>query len=187
MKKMEIFTVDDLEDAAAESEQDRRDHRRLTADVAELLKHEDSMRVPIAVRRLVDQGVDPVVIAKTLLIGTRAGGTMYTLSSRSVALAQDENAAELWLGVAIRDIDADLAATMLVAGAVWLATQFTIDRAMLADLVRYAARRARHSDRAGYGVVDLVDLHGVGDREQVATAIALAQQPLFAPLEYKPS
>jgi len=48
----------DLEQAAAESAQDRRDHRRLTGDVAELLAHDEAMRVPIAVRRLVDAGVE---------------------------------------------------------------------------------------------------------------------------------
>lgn len=185
-RKMEIFDVD-IEEAAEESEQDRRDHARLQGDLDKLLEHEDTMRVPVAVRRLVDRGVDPVVVAKTLLIGARGGGAMYELSSRSLALAQDEGVAELWIGFAIRDVDPDLAATMLVAGAVWLAMQFGIDKEMLAGFVRDAARRPIDMARVGYGAVDLVDNHGVGDREQVRTGILLAELPMFAPLEYKPS
>jgi hypothetical protein len=47
-----------------ESEPDRCNHRRLAGDVAELLAHEDAMRVPIAVRRLMLARVEPIVVAK---------------------------------------------------------------------------------------------------------------------------
>jgi hypothetical protein len=83
-------------------------------------------------------------------------------------------------------MDADLAATFMISGAVWLALQYGIDREMLAGLVIAAEHRPRHLERAGYGVIDLVDAHGVGDRSQVITAIKLAQLPSFAPLEYRP-
>ncbi len=89
----------DLEQAAAESEQDRRDHHRLAGDVAELLAHDDAMRVPIAVRRLVDTGVEPIVVAKTLAIGDRDGGLMYRPSTRAgaFALAEHEAIAVDWI------------------------------------------------------------------------------------------
>ena len=116
--RVTAFEVD-TEQAAAESEQDRRDHRRLTGDVAELLVHEDAMRVPIAVRRLVDAGVEPIVVAKTLAIGDRDGGLMYRLSTRAAAfaLAEHEALAVDWISLAIRDADPDLAADVMVSGA----------------------------------------------------------------------
>lgn len=183
---MKTIDIDNIEEAAAESEQDRRDHAALAGQVAELLNHEDAMRVPIAVRRLVDDGIDPVVIAKTLLIGTRPGGVMYTLTSRAAALEVDEHRAELWIVMAIREGQASAAATMLVAGAVWIATQFKLDRTLLRDLVQHAPRRARRTDRLGYGAVDFVDSEGIANRAWLLDAINHAQLPAFAPLEYKP-
>lgn len=183
---MKTFDVTDLEEAAAESEQDRRDHASLKARVAELLKHEDAMRVPVAMQRLVDDGVDPVAVAKTLLIGNREGSVLYKISTRTTVLSQDERAAETWFQIAVREMDPDLAATYMIAGAVWLAIQFRIDRTLLADLVTAAAHRPRHPERAGYGVVDFVDSHGVGKRADIVTAIKLAKLPDFAPLEYRP-
>ncbi len=63
------------------------------------------MRVPIAVRRLVDAGVEPTVVAKTLTIGDRDGGLMYRLSTRAgaFALAEHEAIAVNWISLAIRD------------------------------------------------------------------------------------
>jgi hypothetical protein len=178
----------DTEQAAAESEQDRRDHRRLAGDVAELLAHEDAMRLPIAVRRLVDAGVEPIVVAKTLAIGDRDGGLLYRLSTRAgvFALVEHEAIAVDWISLAIRDADPDLAADVMVSGATWLATQYGVDRELLVNLVTGTPRRPPRADRRGYGVVDLVDHHGVGDRASIATAIRLAQLPLFAPLEGAP-
>jgi len=183
-KRIEV----DLEQAAAESEQDRRDHRRLTGDVAELLAHEDAMRVPIAVRRLVDAGVEPIVVAKTLAIGDRDGGLLYRLSTRAgaFALTEHEAIAVEWISLAIRDADPDLAADVMVSGATWLATQYGVDRELLVNLVTGTPPRPPRADRRGYGVVDLVDHHGVGDRASIATAIRLAQLPMFAPLEGSP-
>jgi hypothetical protein len=54
------------------------------------------------------------------------------------------------------------------------------------NLVTTTPRRPPRADRRGYGVVDLVDHHGVGDRASIATAIRLAQLPMFAPLEGAP-
>lgn len=184
---MKITEVEDIEEAAAESEQDRRDHRELAGNVEELLKHEDAVGIAMAVRRLVDGGCDPIVVAKTMLIGTRPGGFVYELSSRAAALDRDEQAAELWLALAIRDGNAAAIATMLTAGAVWLATQFRIDKAMLAELVLHAARRDRRADRLGYGAVDIVDHEGIANRAWIVAAIDHAKLPAFAPLEYKPS
>jgi hypothetical protein len=183
---MKTFDITDIEQAAEESEQDRRDHRKLGAMVEEITKHEDAMRVPCAMRRLIDNKVDPVVIAKTLLVGDRDGGVMYRISTRSVALAEDEQVTQDVISIAIRDMDVDLAATYMIGGAVWLATQFGLDRELLTALAIAAERRPRHPERAGYGVIDLVDAHGVGDRSQVVTAIKLAQLPSYAPLEYRP-
>jgi len=178
-----------IEEAAAESEQDRRDHRKLAGNVELLLQHEHVMRVPLAVRRLVDAGIDPLVVAKTLVIGDRPGGEMYLLSHPGpvrFALGEHEQLAVDWVTIAIRDIEPDLGTMMLVAGATWLATQFGIERKLLADLVRAAYRRALRLDRRGYGAVDLVDHHGVGDRSSITTAIELAQLPMFAPLVGSP-
>jgi len=186
VKPFEANSVEvDLEQAAAESEQDRRDHHRLAGDVAELLGHEDAMRVPIAVRRLVDAGVEPIVVAKTLAIGDRDGGLMYRLSTRAGALALAEHEAIVveWVSLAIRDADPNLAADVMVSGATWIATQYGVDRELLVNLVTGTPRREPRADRRGYGVVDLVDHHGVGDRGSIATAIRSCKLPLFAPLE----
>jgi hypothetical protein len=71
----------------------------------------------------------------------------------------------------------------MVSGATWIATQYGVDRELLVNLVTGTHRRPPRPDRCGYGVVDLVDHHGVGDRESIATAIRKCQLPLFAPLE----
>jgi hypothetical protein len=73
-----------------------------------------------------------------------------------------------------------------VSGATWLATQHGVDRELLVSLVTGTPRRPPRAERRGYGVVDLVDHHGVGDRASIATAIRLAQLPMFAPLEGAP-
>jgi hypothetical protein len=112
--------------------------RRSRATLAEEFQVEqDAMRVPIAVRRLVDAGVEPIVVAKTLAIGDRDGGPMYRLSTRAGAFALDmhEAIAVDWSSLAIRDADADLAADVMVSGATWLATQHGIDRELLVNLV----------------------------------------------------
>lgn len=183
---MKTFDVTDIEEAAAESEQDRRDLAKLSYELGKLMQHSDAMLVPTATKRLIDGGVDPVVVAKTLLIGDRAGGYLYQLSARSPQLERDEQAAVLNLGLAVRDGEVDITALMLVVGAVWIAVQFAVDRDMLAGLVTHAARRPRREDRVGYGVVDFVDSHGVGDRWQITEAIRLAQLPTFAPLTFDP-
>jgi hypothetical protein len=182
---MKTFDVN-IEEAAAESEQDRRDLAKLAYDVGKLLQNSDAMLVPTATKRLIDGGVDPVVVAKTLLIGSRPGGYLYQLSARTPQLERDEQAAELNIAMAIRDAEVDTTALTLVVGAVWLAVQYSIDRDMLAGLVTHAARRPQRADRAGYGVVDFVDSHGVGDRQQIVQAIRLAQLPAFAPLSFDP-
>jgi hypothetical protein len=177
----------DIEEMAAESAKDRRDHADLATRLKRLLADPDVMQVPLTVRRLVDSGIDPVVVAKTLLVGSRVGSTMYELSARAHALGQHEQAAETYVSIAIRDIQPDDAAAMLVVGAVWLAVQFKISREMLCDLVRGAIRRTPNADRVGYGAVDFVDQLRVLDRNWLVRVIRDdAQLPLFAPLEYKP-
>lgn len=178
----------DLEEMAAESAQDRRDHAELGARLQRLLADPDVMQVPLVVRRLIDGGVDPVVVAKTLLIGSRTGSRMYELSARSPALAQHERAAEAYVSVAVREIQPDDAAAMMAVGAVWLAIQFKISRELLIDLVANASRRPAAADRRGFGAVDFVDHQSVLDRQWLIRAIRDdAHLPLFAPLEFKPS
>lgn len=173
-----------LEEAAAESEKDRKDLAKLHADLDELLKHEDAMRIPVAVRRLVDGEIDPVVIAKVLLIGNRDGGLLYKLSLRSAALEIHELAAQRLIALAIRDVAADIAAMMMVSGAAWLAVQFGIDRALLASFVTSEQpRRAVPLGRLGCGALDLVDNDGLGNRAWLVDAIDKAELPSFAPLE----
>lgn len=188
MKKGEMEIVEgNLAEMAAESEQDRRDLARLTKDLDWLLANEDAMRVPMATRHLVDLGVDAIVIAKTMLIGDRPGGAMYSLVHRATALAEHELAAETWLRAAIANCPVEMSVVQLVAGACWLAEQFTISRVMLRELVCEAARRPPRDDAKGYGVVDLVDSHGVRDRPFVVECIDQAQLPSYAPLEYRPT
>ncbi len=173
-----------LEEAAEESAQDRRDHAKLRALVDELSKHEDVMRVPLAVRRLVDMGVDPVVVAKVLLIGDREGSLLYMLSARTPALAEHEAVSITLVAIAIRDVGAATAATMLISGAVWLAEQFGIERSLLNSLVASELpRRPVRADRRGCGALDLVDNDGLGNRAWLVDAIGKAQLPSFAPLE----
>jgi hypothetical protein len=74
----------------------------------------------------------------------------------------------------------------MVSGATWIATQYGVDRDLLVNLVAGTPRRPPRADRRGYGVVDLADHHGVGDRASIATAIRSCQLPMFAPLEGAP-
>lgn len=176
---------DEFQTMAAESEQDRVDLAALRRGLDELLRHEDAMRVPLMVRRLVDLGVDPVVIAKTLLIGSRPGGVLYTLSSRAAALAKEEQMAEFGLWFAIRDTEAQAALLMCATGAVWLATQFSLDRALLRGFITQDwPARAAIADRRGWGALDLV-LAGVASRAWLVEAIELAELPMYAPLELR--
>jgi hypothetical protein len=178
------FDIGNIEEAAAESERDRQDLASLKVNLEELLKHEDAMRVPVAVRRLIDLEVDPVVIAKTLVIGDRDGGLLYQLSARTPALHRHESITREVVALAIRDVREDVAATMLVSGAVWLAEQFKIDRTMLASFVTSASKRPMPANRRGAGAIDLVDHDGLGNRAWLVDAIEKAQLPSFAPLEF---
>lgn len=183
--KVETFEGD-IAEMAAESDADRRDHARLARDLEWILKHEGAMRIPMATRRLVDQGVDALVLAKELLIGDRDGGPMYTMTSRAVALDQHEHGARVMYAIARSECPVEIVALQMAAGAVWLAEQFQLSRQTLRDLVVEAPRRARvQITTQGCGVVDIVDNLGVRDRAWLLDAIDHAQLPMFAPLEYK--
>jgi hypothetical protein len=106
------------------------------------------------VRRLVDAGVEPIVVAKTLAIGDRDGGLMYRLSTRAgaFALADHEAIAVDWISLAIRDADPDLAADVMVSGATWIVTQYGVNRELLVNLVTGTPRRPPRVDRRGYGL-----------------------------------
>lgn len=184
MKPIDI----NLEEAAAESAQDRKDHAKLVADVDALLKNESVVTIPVCVRRLIDANVDPVVVAKTLIIGDRDGGTLYELSSRAPALWSHEQVAIDTLWFAMRELQEVTAATMMVAGAVWIATQFGISRDLLSGFVTedqpVRPYKFRH-DRRGWGALDLCDHDGLGSRAWLVDIIAKAKLPRFAPLELK--
>lgn len=185
---MKITDVN-LEEAAEESEQDRRDLKTLHGHLDELQAgDEDGYPIAVATRQLVGAGlvprVDPVVIAKTLLIGDRDGGAMYQISARPVSLAPHEAEAEARIAIALREVaDLAAAATYCLVGAVWIATQHNIERGLLRGLVLHARRRPARIDRRGYGAVDLVDSHGVQNRAWLVDAIDHASLPLYAPLE----
>lgn len=183
MKPIDI----NLEEAAAEDAQDRKDLATLRAKLNELLKHEEAVSVPVMVRRLVDAGVDPVVIAKTLLVGDRDGGVLYRLSARTPALGHHEEVCVELLWIATRELQEVTAATMMVAGAVWLAEQFGISRELLTSFLAEQPVRAfkfRH-ERRGWGALDLCDHDGAGSRAWLADIIEKAKLPAFAPLELK--
>ena len=173
-----------LEQAAEESAQDRRGHARLRALVDELSEHEDVMRVPVAVKRLVDAvQADHVVIAKTLLIGDREGGILYKLTARTAALAEHERAAEAIIGIAIRDLHEDIAVQMMLVAAVWVITQCGVERSFLTSFITSdLPRRPVRRDRRGCGALDLADVDG-HPRARLVETIENAQLPLFAPLE----
>jgi hypothetical protein len=179
------FDIGDLETAAAESQQDRDDLAKLRASVDALLKHEDVMTVPIAVRRLVDAGIDPVVIAKTLLIGDRDAGVLYQLSARTPALGHHEQVTADIVWIAIRELQEVTAATMMVAGAVWLAEQFGIGRELLVSFITEKPVRPYkfNHERRGWGALDLCDHDGLGNRAWLVDIIGKARLPMFAPLE----
>lgn len=183
---MKEFDIGDIETAAAESEQDRQDLAKLRASVDALLKHEHVMTVPIAVRRMVDAGIDAVVIAKTLIIGDRDGGLLYKIAARTPALGHHEQVVADIVWFAIRELQEVTAATMMVAGAVWLAEQHGIGRELLASFVTadqpvrpYKFRHERH----GWGALDLCDHDGLGNRAWLVDIIGKARLPMFAPLE----
>ncbi len=176
----------DLEEAAQETAQDLKSHATLVANLEQLLAHEDAMRVPVAVKHLVDGDVDPVVVAKVLIIGDRDGGTLYKLSARGAALQLHELAAQRLIALAIRDIPAHIACTMMISGAVWLGSQFGISRELLAGFVTDdQPRRTIRPGRLGCGALDLVDSDGLGNREWLVDAIMKSELPAFAPLELK--
>src|SRR6185312_8666988 len=117
------------------------------------------------------------------------GSLLYQISARTQTLAQDERAASLRIDIALIDLQPAPACLMLVAGAVWIATQFQLHRRMLAAMALHASYRGmtRQSGvRLGIGLVDIVDNCGIYDRGWIVEAIEHAQLPAFAPLEYKP-
>jgi hypothetical protein len=183
---MKEFDLTDLATAAAESAQDRADLATLRANVDALLKQEHAMTVPIAVRRMVDAGIDPVVIAKTLIIGDRDAGLLYKLSARTPALGHHEQVAADIVWIAIRELQEVTAATMMVAGAVWLVEQFGIGRELLASFITadqpIRPYKFMH-ERRGWGALDLCDHDGLGNRAWLVDIISKAKLPTFAPLE----
>jgi hypothetical protein len=178
-------TIDiNLEEAAAEAKEDRENLARLKADHRELVKREDIQRLGDEVKRLIDAGISPAIVAKTMLIGDRPGSALYQFSVMTPALDASEVAACLCISRATRDADPVMAATMLVAGAVWLAEQSGITRDDLVDVIGSdLARRPMRRDRLGAGAIDLVDNDGLGNREWLVDAINKARLPSFAPLE----
>lgn len=177
-----------LEEEAAGAEQDRQDLAKLKGLVDALLKDESVVTIPVAVRRLVDGGVDPVVVAKTLIIGDRDGGVLYELSARTPALYHHEQAALEVLWIAKRELQDITAATMMVAGAVWLVEQFGIPRALLSSFLtsEQPVRPYKHRhDRRAWGALDLCDHDGLGNRAWLVDIIEKATLPRFAPLVFK--
>jgi hypothetical protein len=145
------------------------------------------MRVPLAVRQLIDDGVDPVVVAKTLLIGNRPGGVMYSISARAAGTASRRAPRRDAIGFAIRDTDGrthrdDARLGRSLARDAVQRRPHAASRALVAAL-----RRPKRPDRVGCGVVDLVDNEGIANRAWLLDAINNAQLPSFAPLEYKPT
>lgn len=191
-----ILPLDDVitEQDIAESEQERAGHAALKLELAELLKHPAAVDVAAAVRRLIDRGVKPIIVAKTLLIGDRGGGMLYEIAARSssmiatgplVALGDQERACELLLGSVLADLPGPVAAVMCTVGATWLAEQYHVQRSVLRDLVvRHAARPFPVQRRGCPGALDYVDDKHVASRAWLLDAIDTARLPEFAPLEY---
>lgn len=183
------MSTDDITiaEGLAETRQLHRDHEQLIADVQELLKQPNVVAIPSICKRMIDSGIDPVVIAKHLLIGDRPGSIVYQLSHRAAHIEAHERAAELGLMFAWQMVEPAAAAHMAVGGAAWLATQFGIQRDLLVQLCRGADRRlVPRADRRGYGAVDLVDLHGGGTRESLIAVLDASELPVHAVLEYSP-
>jgi hypothetical protein len=179
-----VATSDITEQDLVEAKQDQDNLDALHGHLEELLKHPAAVEIAVAMRRLVDSGVEPVVIAKTMLLGDRPGGFMYQLASKAIALDQHERIAETWLGIAVRDVPAAAAANMLVAGATWLAEQCGIERSLLRSMVSRVAKRPFPAS-ACPGAVDYVDSKGIATRAWLLDAIDHAKLPLYAPLEGK--
>lgn len=177
-----------LEEDAEQSQRDRKALAKLAGDVDALLKNDAVVTIPLAVRRLVDGGIDPVVVAKILILGDRDGGVIYQLSARTPALWPHEQIAMDILWIAKRELQDVTAATMMVAGAVWLATQFGISRDLLSSFVTedqpVRKYRFRH-ERREWGALDLCDHDGLGNRAWLVDIISKAELPKYAPLELR--
>lgn len=180
-----------LEDQGAITEQDVLESRKelaahadLKLELAEILKHPRAVDIAVHVRALVDQGIAPIVVAKTLMIGDRFGGLVYQLAAPGIALGAHERAAERLQLVVLRDVPDAVAATMLAAGATWLAEQFKIERSILREWVRDLTRRTFPSTFQCPGALDYVDGRHVASRAWLLDAIDHARLPAHAPLEY---
>lgn len=174
-----------IEEGLTQTRQLRLDHRQLVSDVEAMLRVPNVTAIPLTVKRLVLAGVDPVVVAKHLLIGDRAGTALYTLSARAALLAAHEAVTNEALALAWQMVEPTAAAHMAAGGAAWLATQFGVSRDMLAELCATASRRLCPVDnRRGYGAVDMVDHHGAGTRESLIAVLRQATLPVHAVLEY---
>lgn len=176
----------DIEEMAQESARDRREHADRAQRAGEIEKRQDAERLFGVMLELVDIGIDPVVIAKTALIGDRDGGMLYTLSVRAVALGEQEAAAQLAISAALHRTEYEWASELLAMTAAWLASQKGVSDDMLAGIVRAAARRPFRSNLAGCGAVDIVDNAGI-DRARLINALELSKLSLCTPLEFSPS
>ena len=172
----------------AETKADEVAHSDLALELEALTNDPDSVRVATMVKRLVDAGIDPVVVAKVCLIGDRPGSVMYEITTRTPALAAHERAATKALSAAIRGMDGAQACMHLTVAAVWLASQThpngqaVVDVTVLRALVQAAGPRPYVLDRMGMGAVDMAD-HASVARALIIEALADATQPTYAPLE----
>jgi hypothetical protein len=153
-------------------------HASLEEELKLLTSDEGTMRIPVAVKRLVDNGIEPIIVAKTMLIGRRQGNLMYSLAAASIAISAAEQVSETVFGIAIKPLPREEAATQLAIGASWLAQQFNVDVTILKSLVMSIDAQVV----GGQCAVDLA-VSVSGARELIMEALQFGILPEHAPLE----
>lgn len=167
-----------FEEAGEETKQLLGRHGTLAAELQRISSDENMTRIPVAVKRLIDNGIEPIVVAKTMLVGNRQGNVMYNLASASVALSSDERVCEQIIGIAAKPLPKDVAAVQLTVGASWVAQQFGCDVSLLLSLVQAVSSQVEGQLCA----IDLA-LSTTKGKENIMQALQMAGQPEHAPLE----
>jgi len=190
-----------FEEMAAETAKDVRDHADLVQRVDDIDEHEVYKRIRNAFSRLLDgedergrilpvggavsRGVNPIVIVKTALVGSRTCGQILYGGSEATALWLHETRAERVFREVLADLPVVFAGVSLAVGALKLATQASVD--IPRELLQLAVRKAEPAIAPPVTcAVDAWDLEGV-DRAELIGLLGSVEHPLYAPLEYKPA
>lgn len=179
---MKIRTTSlDVERAADASTQESAALDRLSGIVKEILSSPADLLMALAVRKAIDLPVDPIIVAKRLLVGDRDGGGLYRLMVGTVQVDAAESACDALLSPVWRTLADDRALLHAGAGAAFLVANCKVPRDVVIGWVSqsWPVRPRRHDSR-GMGAVDIQ-----GGIDVLAQALA-TKHPVYAPMVHTP-